>query len=280
MNILGNRYQLARTGQLGFMLISLGFGLACLHLLLIIQITGNLDQCLLSLLFWAACLVSLYYRRKKWVIQYDLVPSVLGTTLLMSLFYKSLNLLPSDSEFVRIFPGFSMFSLALIASGWQVRQYLREGALIFVSMLPIGVVGALIEWLLGNQIKAFIARTAAWLMHYMGSNLFVQDNQIYLNTGVVSIEYACTGIPILVVLLQLTVLILIIFEFHLGEILQIILGVVLIALMLAVVRVVIMASLIQYPEAFDYWHGSAGGQIFSTIGLVCFALLCRHYLEK
>jgi cyanoexosortase A len=280
MNILQNQYRLAQVFHLRPMLMSMGFGLACLHLLLIIRIIGNPDQGVLNLLFWTACIVSLWQRRGDRVIQYNRFPLLVGTTLLALLLYKCLNLLPSDSEFIRIFPGVSMFSLALITSGWKLRQYWREGILMLVSMLPLGVIGSLTERLLGNQIKAFITQMAGLVMHYAGTNLLLQGNQIQMSTGVVSVEYACTGIPILIVLLQLTILVLIIFEFHLDEVVQLISGVVLIALILAVTRVVIMASLIQRPEAFDYWHGAAGGQIFSTIGLISFALLCRYFLEK
>jgi hypothetical protein len=33
-------------------------------------------------------------------------------------------------------------------------------------------------------------------------------------------------------------------------------------------------------QAFEYWHGSEGNQIFSTISILVFGILCQFFLHE
>ena len=49
---------------------------------------------------------------------------------------------------------------------------------------------------------------------------------------------------------------------------------------LGVIRVCILTLLIPNPEKFDYWHGSSGDQIFSTLAILIFAGFAYWLLEQ
>jgi cyanoexosortase A len=258
-----------------YLLSGIGLGLILLHLLLTWRFTSSIDQLLLNVIFWGTIVMLIYQKRHHLPWQHDCFSSTIGSLLMGLLLCKSISLFPNESEFIRFFPSLAGLALALLASGWKVHRYGRELAIVLVLMIPPGLLGRLLEWSIGGEIQILIAQSAAFLMHYVGINLVTQGTEILLKQGAVRVEYACTGIPIWILLGQLASLLVIGFRLDYSEIGKIFLAVTGISWLLATIRVIVMANVIAQPRQFDYWHGAAGGQIFSTIAIVLFALFCQ-----
>jgi hypothetical protein len=41
-----------------------------------------------------------------------------------------------------------------------------------------------------------------------------------------------------------------------------------------------MALVVSDKPAFDFWHGSSGNQIFSTLGILAFGVLANYLINK
>lgn len=255
----------------------IGLGLIGLHLSLIWKFTGNTDQLLLSAIFWAAIVMLLRQQRSPAWQRTNALALGVGSGLLLLGLSKAIFLNANESEFVRFFPGLMSLGLALVASGWRIWQYRRIGALIAILMLPPGVVEHIIDWLVGLSIQKIIAQSSAFILHYCGIGALRNGTAIYLRTGAVTVEYACTGIPILLLLIQLSGLMGIAFRIRRSQQLLLILIAIVLAWLLATIRVAIMALVVAQPQSFEYWHGSAGGQIFSTAAIITFALICQQF---
>jgi hypothetical protein len=189
------------------LLVVSGLGLIYLHLLLTWKFTHNPDQLLLNLIFWGAIVRLIWQKRMSLKIHRSWLSSTIGSLLMGLLLSKSMSLFPSESEFIRVFPGFAGLALALVTTGWKLSLYGREFAIALLLMLPPGLLGRILEIVVGSSIQKMIARSAAFVMHYFGVDLIVQDMTIFFKTGAVKVEYACTGIPVWILLLQLSGLI-------------------------------------------------------------------------
>jgi cyanoexosortase A len=267
------------TAKLSFdywLAASSGLGLIYLHLLLTWKFTNNPDQLLLSLIFWGAIVRLIWQKRASLKIQGSWFSGTIGCLLMGLLLSKSISLFPSESEFIRLFPGFAGLALALITTGWKLSIYRREFAILVLLILPPGLLGRILELAVGSSIQKVIAQSAAFVMHYFGVSLISQDITIFFKTGALKIEYACTGIPIWILLVQLSSLIIISLRLRHTEIINMLIMATGLTWALATIRVVIMAAVMTQPASFDYWHGTAGGQIFSTIAIVLFALCCQR----
>lgn len=253
-----------------------GLGLIYLHLLLTWKFTNNSDQLLLNLIFWGTIVRLIGQKRTCLKIQRNWFSATIGSLLMGLILSKSISLFPAESEFIRLFPGFAGLALALVTTGWKLSLYRREFAIVMLLMLPPGLLGRLVELAIGSSIQKIIAQSAAFLMHYFGVNLIAQGSTIVFKTSAVKVEYACTGIPIWILLLQLSGLIMIGLGLKRTELMSMLAMATGLTWALATIRVVVMASVMTQPASFEYWHGTAGGQIFSTIAIVLFALCCQR----
>ncbi|MBE9029808.1 cyanoexosortase A [filamentous cyanobacterium LEGE 11480] len=255
----------------------LGLGLIILHLLMTWKFTGNTDQFLLSVMFWSAIALLVWQKRAQLTLRSNWFCCTLGSFILAIGLTKSLSLVTSESEFVRFFPAIAGLGLGLIASGYHWRQYWRELSLIGILIIPPGVVGRLIEWAIGLPIQKLIAQSATFLLHYLNVGVVREGAEIISRSGIVRVEYACTGIPIFILLLQLAILMGIAFSIQRSQGILLIAIAISLAWLLSTIRVAVMTSVLAQPETFDYWHGSSGGQIFSTSAIVVFALICQKF---
>jgi cyanoexosortase A len=257
----------------------IGGGLILLHLVLTWKWASSTDQLVLNILFWLAISLLLWRQRDRRTFQSRWLASGLGTVLMGLLLLKSLSLLPSDTEFIRLFPGFAALAWGLLASGFHLKQYWREGLIVLTLLLPPGGLDRLIEWAIGSHIQVLIAQSAAFLLHFFGVNVAYRGIEILSQQGLVQVEYACTGVTLLILLGQLSMLFRLSFPVLGWHCRYLFLMAPLLAWGLATIRVAIMVLALGDRPSFEYWHGPAGGQIFSTLAILSFALLSQWLIE-
>lgn len=257
-----------------------GGGLILLHLLLTWKWTGSTDQFVLNVLFWMAIVLLLWHKRFHLHLQSSRFASGLGALLMGLLLVKSLSLLQAEPEFIRLFPAWAALSFGLIASGFRLRQYWREILIILTLVIPPGSVERFVEWSIGSKIQALIAKSTAFVLHYIGFNVVYKGTEIASTKGMVRVEYACTGINILFLLLQLSILVQLVFPVYGWRCRNLFPIAILLAWALVTLRVALMVTAIDNRSTFEYWHGEQGSQIFSTVAIVAFACLSHWLLEE
>lgn len=245
-----------------------GLGLVGLHLVLIIQVTGNPDQFVLSGLFWGAIAASV---RHHWP---DRLPRsrptlLLGLALIVGLIVKSGQLGDGETAFVRLFPLVAWAGWFLMVQGWRWLPWGQSWVLVLALSVPPRALPQLLETILGEQIRTATAAIAAFGLHYVGFDVVQQNSLIQLPGGTVDVEFACTGAALLGLLLQVSVLLTVVTGGqYLGHSLGRLAGwSVAIAVLLSAIRVAIMAAVVSNAAAFQFWHGASGGQIFTLLAL-------------
>jgi cyanoexosortase A len=259
--------------------------LSILYLNLIWKTTGDIDILTTDCLFWGAILWLLWRKRDQLSYNSNPISSFLGLFLIGVVLFKTLSLFWFETElFLPLFPLFAAVGLALIASGFRgLSQYGQELFFAWFLFFPTGVVGFFLENFL--HFKILTAKFATFFLYYVGFNVANQGNEILLHLPELGnfkalVNYSCTGIPMILLMLKIALLLITFFSF--GTIKQILIPIVSIGLgfILGVIRVCIMTLVLHDSSRFDYWHGSQGSQIFSTAGIIIFSGFCYWIWQR
>ena len=257
---------------------------AVLYLNLVWKTTGNIDRLTTDSLFWIAILCLLWQKRHKLNLRSSLFSTCFGLVLIVLVLVKSFSLFWFESTLIPLVPIFISFGLALIASGFKgLSQYWRELFFAWFLFFPVGVLGNAIDKL--TRITAINAKLASFLLHYLGFNVASQNNQIFLHLPdsgnfTALVDYPCAGVPMIVLMLKISLLLIAFFPLPKKERILVPLVSLGIGFSLGVIRVGILSLLLPEKAKFDYWHGSAGSQIFSTLAIIIFSLFCHSVLKK
>lgn len=250
-------------------------GLALLHLVLIGRLLHQVDAIVMNALFWLALLKVFMDARCQ--VKRDRLPRFAGHLILGLLVVNSLPIVPLQAGFVRLFPVLAALSLSLLF-GLSWKQHWRMGLLFTAILLPRGMVEPLMEQAIGAPVRILTAQFAAFVLHYLGFAVAQQDATLTVNHGAVEVLFRCTGLPLLVLLLQLVLIFFGVVSLSLPQQARIVLVAVGVSFLLSGLRVALMATVVRDPAAFEYWHGGSGSQIFSTSAIVLLGGFCQQFL--
>ena len=250
-------------------------GLGIFHLNLMWKNTGNIDLLTTSILFYGAIFWLLWKKRTKVKINSDLLSSLIGLSLLIIVIIKTISLFSFEYNLLSLMPLLAGISLALIASGFRgLGQYSQELFFAWFLFFPTGVIGNFIDNII--KITALNAKFATYFLYYLGFNVTNQGNEVWLslpNLGNYKaiVDYPCAGVPMILLLLKLAFLLISFFPVKKTQTIAIPLVSIAIGFLLGVIRVCILTLVIPEQVTFDYWHGSQGSQIFSTLAIMIFS---------
>ncbi|MDX1976221.1 MAG: archaeosortase/exosortase family protein [Pseudanabaenaceae cyanobacterium bins.68] len=258
----------------GFWLLACGAAIATFHLNLIWQQQITIGQSAVTNLVGWGVILYLLWQKRHLPLPELAVPRWLRVTGLMLLGWMILRawLRRGSLEIISIFfPLVAFTGLLLVAVGWQgLKSYRWEfmtGA--FLSM-PLGSVDFIGDAL---KIPLIDARLAAFTLHYLGFEVARQGNLIFLPGGAVEIASSCSSFSTIISLLILVFAFLIVFPVPSFKQLVLVVGTICSVLVVNSGRMALLAVLVaeQQKAAFDYWHGTAGAEVFSNISIFVIA---------
>lgn len=267
-----------------FWIFSSLISLSILYLNLTWKTTGDLDRITTDSLFWGAILWLLWRRRDKLSLNNDLFSSFLGLLLIALVLFKSISMFEFESTLISLIPFFAAIGLASIASGLKgLRQYWRELFFAWFLFFPTGVIGYFSDRIF--HITVLNAKFATYFLYYFGFNAASQGNKVLLSLPQKGnfkaiVDYPCAGVPMILLMLKLSLLLVTFFSLKKAQRIWLPLVAVGIGFFLGVIRVCILTLAIPNPASFDYWHGSNGSQIFSTLAILIFSFFCYSVIER
>jgi cyanoexosortase A len=260
-----------------FYLFGIAVGLVAYQLLLTWQIGNNVDQVTINSLFWGAILYLLWGKQDKISLESDFFSSFIGLLLIVLVFFKSISLFWFESSLVNVVPFTFALGLGLLASGVKgLKQYWRELIIAVLLCLPVSLFTPIIDRLF--QISQLTTAFAVFILWYTGFDVTRLDTAIVLPQGSAIVSVACTGISTMLLLLKLATIYMLIFPTKWSQKICLVVAAISISFVGGGLRVAIIATVVSNPTAFNYWHGGAGNQIFSTVAIILFGLLCRYLL--
>lgn len=258
-----------------FWLLTSLFLLGIFYLNLIWRGTNDLDKLTTNSLFFGAIFFLIWRRKESIKIHSDLFSSFIGLSLLVIVIIKAISLSHLELNLLPLFPFFAGICLALIASTFQgLGQYIQELFLAGFLFLPEDVIGFRVNNLV--KVADITAYFSSYFLYYLGFDVTNQENEIMLSLPNVGeyqaiVNYSCTGIPMILLMLKLSLLLISFFSLKKSQYFSIPIVSIAIGFLLGVVRVCLMTLAIPEPAIFNYWHGAEGSQIFSTLAIVIFS---------
>lgn len=208
------------------------------------------------------------------------VASWLGLLLLFLAIIRPLHLWHLDLILFRVAPIVAGLGLGLLSFGFSgFRQHWRLFAVLCLMLFPFGKIVTILNFIFDSLLhfNDLTAAISAFLVHYVGFQVNYSGNVVTLPTGQVRVLYACTGGPVIISLLRLTLLS-VVFPLSWWRRLALVISATIVGFFTGVIRVALLAIVVNNQESFDYWHGSTGGGIFMTFGTLTFACCCNWLL--
>ena len=256
-----------------FYLFGLAVSLSVLHLSLIWRVFSDVDRVIVNALFWGAILCLLWRKQDNINLESGIFSSFFGLLLVALVLLKSISLFWFETYFLRIIPLIGILGLGLLASGIKgLKQYWRELIIVGILCLPEQALPEIIEEIF--KVTTLTAKFAGFVLWYLGFEVSRQGANVILPKGAVLVFPICTGTSSAIILLKLSAVFMLMFPTGWSKKILLAVGAVLIAFVTGAIRVALMAVVVSNQELFHYWHGSQGNQIFSSIAILTFWVLC------
>ncbi len=215
-----------------------------------------------------------------WRGQYDAsggCSSCLGLVLLFLVIVRPLKLWNLDLTLFWTGPIVAGVGLGLLFIGFprSQRQWLSF-CVLCLMLFPLYLLNFIFAKLL--HFSHVTTAISAFLLHYIGIKATYHDVLLTLPQGQVSVNYPCTGGPLIVWLLKLSLIIVIVFPLTKLQKLGLALCACGTGFLIGCIRVGLLAIVVNDHSAFDYWHGTQGGQIFLAAAILTFVVLCNWIL--
>lgn len=231
-----------------------------------------------DLIFWYAALSIIWRNRNNYSFESNIFSTTIGLVLITWMLIRCILFSNQYSDVLtRIYPLVSIFGICLLATKiTKINQYWRAIVIVSLTAIPFEHI---FKWLSPTQtISIFDAKLSRLILWYLGFDVTQRDNFVFLPTGSIQIAGTCSSFDLLWLLWQFCLVVCLCF--NLKKYQKILLGfwATLIACVVNGIRLCLMAFLVanNHQEAFEYWHGSNGAEIFTTIAILLFAL--AHWL--
>ncbi|MEM9272910.1 MAG: cyanoexosortase A [Cyanobacteria bacterium P01_F01_bin.143] len=233
------------------------------------------------LIYWLAAFFVTWQRRNDLNFDSDIFSTIIGLILIIWLLFRGV-ITDSHSDVIsRMYPLLSAIGIFFISTKTQrIIQYWREILIVGLTGIPWEHLFAMLS--VTTRMSILDARIARILLWYVGFDVYQQDNLVILPTGSIQIAGACSSFNLLGLLWQSCLVVCLCFALKKNQKIFLWLWATVIALGVNSIRLCLMALLIanDHQEAFHYWHGSAGAEIFTTIAILLLALVYWLLVEN
>ncbi|AFZ35234.1 exosortase [Stanieria cyanosphaera PCC 7437] len=231
-----------------------------------------------SLIFWCAALSIIWRNRNNYSFDSNIFSTIIGLLLITWVLLRCILLSNEYSDILtRIYPLVSVFGICFLATKiTKVTQYWRTILIVSLTGIPFEHIFKLLSPT--QTISILDAKISRLILWYLGFDVTQTDNFVFLPTGSIEIAGRCSSFNLLWLMWQFCLVIYLCFTLKKSQ--RILLGfwATVIALVVNGIRLCLMALLVanNHQEAFEYWHGSSGAEVFTTIAILLFALV--HWL--
>ena len=269
MKLLFNKSQ--RENEI-FWLLAIAGGLVALHQHFIYRHSGSIS--IEALVFWGAALSITWKRRYTLDLESNFLSSGIGLTLIAWALLRGILWKGSLDNLNYLTPFISTLGLCLIASEIRkVRQYWRELVIVGLSTFPFKYVFILLS--IPESTTILDAKFSSYLLWYAGFNISQIGNLVILPTGTIQVEEGCSSLFLVWLLLQLSLVFCLTFSVRPIQRILLVSAAIAIGFVVNGLRLCVMALVVanNNQAAFEYWHGSSGAEIFTSVAFLLFGLV-------
>lgn len=234
------------------------------------------------LLFWCAAISITWRRRKKLNFESNFVSSAIGLSLISWLLFRGVVNNNGIDLITRMYPVFSVIGIYLVASKASTiaKQFWREILIVSLTGIPWEHIASII--LPVAKVAILDAKVSRLMLWYVGFDVSQRDNLVILPKGAIEIAGACSSFDLLGLMWQSCLVVCLYFTVKKNQQCLLWFCSTLITFGVNGVRLCLMAFLVanNRTSAFEYWHGSAGAEIFTTAAVLILALVYWLLVER
>lgn len=244
--------------------------LAIVHFFSLWRSSQPFENSLIVLMFYGAAIYFYYNDQQKLKFSNHLVPQLLGGIVSCLIALKITTLYQNEVKVAwALIAPLMVLSLVLLADGFRgIKSYWR----VLFGITWISSISPAAEELLSKStfLNAFSAQFSSFFLWYLGFDSRVESTFIYVNGGIVDVYAGCTALPFLILFLNLLIVLRLFCPSLIPGLSFYLIASLVISFPLSVVRIAIMALVVNDKPAFAYWHGTTGSNVFMIIALGCF----------
>ncbi|MBO3458906.1 cyanoexosortase A [Aetokthonos hydrillicola Thurmond2011] len=263
-----------------FWLSAIAVGLILIQLDLTYKILGKVDSVIISALFWLAISYLIWNKRHTLNLQSNVFSTFCGLLIIIFILVKSQSLFWYESFFVKLSALLSFLCWSLLASGISgLKQYKQEFIILLILVSEQQIITLISEKI---DISILAAKFSTFLLWYLGFQVSRQGINVILPTGEIQIYSGCSGLNAIVLLLQLALVFILVFPINFLNKILVPLVAIFLAFIINVFRLALMVLLVasSNKEAFEFWHGQPGNEVFSTLSILAFGYFCHFILRE
>jgi cyanoexosortase A len=220
-------------------------------------------------LFW-----KVYQKQCQLSLKRDLPSQLFGLLIILLLLLRAKYIFITEaSVFSYFLSWFTFIGYILLIAGFKGLQQFHQEIITCIGLTLVNPLLAGVLFYLEKSefpLTVISAKLTAFLLWYMGFNASSQGQVVYVNGGAIDIYMGCTAIPLFLKLVEFSFLILLLFRSFCRNLSLLFILPTILSLVFSIIRLAIMALVVNNPEAFEFWHGLEGGNLFLTIALVVF----------
>ncbi|MGY6530131.1 MAG: archaeosortase/exosortase family protein [Cyanobacterium sp.] len=250
--------------------------LITIQLLLYWRYISNFNSFLIDFLFFVALYYQIYSKQIEINAKSNLAEKIIGLSIILLLYFRAKHIFLMEASVFWYFISILVF-LGYILTVAGVRG-LNQFRFQFFSIVIVVFFEKFFSLLESRSdilsITVISAKFTSFVLWYLGFDSQTEGSLVYVNDGLIDIYLGCTAIPLFTVLLRLILIISLLFPLSVRKILLSVGVAGIISFILSIIRLIIMALVVNDPIPFEYWHGYEGGNIFTSIGVgIFFAII-------
>ena len=199
------------------------------------------------------------------------LPRVAGLLALLFTLVQSARMADTDLWFLKLLPfllgGGAV--LALLGMKDAIRNW-RLWLALAIAVAPNSILAPILDP--GHRLTAAHAPAAGFLLHYLGFDAHMKGLLLRMPAGNVRVEGPCSGFALMVLLLKVALLVCVMLPMRRRTQLALCVAGLSVGLAVGVIRVAILAAVLDCPAWFQWLHGPAGRNLFPLPAFLCFAL--------
>lgn len=224
------------------------------------------------LLFWCAAFYIAWQKKDQLDLQSNLLSTVVGLILITWLIFRG-AVSEFDSDVItRIYPLISIAGICFLTTKTtKIFQHWREILIVAMTGIPWELIFAMTPVV--SKVSILDAKIARLMLWYVGFDVQRTGDLVILPKGAIKVASSCSSFDLLGLLWQSAIVLCLCFTIANNKKIILFSCSTLIAFVVNGIRLCLMAVLVanQSNEAFLYWHGDEGAEIFTTAAILLLA---------
>ncbi|MEM9136141.1 MAG: archaeosortase/exosortase family protein [Cyanobacteria bacterium P01_F01_bin.42] len=249
-------------------------GLVGLQMVILYRITSQFDELMIGGFFWVVFTQKLTATvAPENTSDSNTIARLVAYALIACIIFRSVSFYWFDPSYSSAMPFLIVLAMGLMTVGWRLQKMVKELLFCATLLVPLGIMTTWFEGGAGLPLQLITTKVSSFVLYYIGLPIQTEGTLIHLPQGTVNVELACTSYSASFSLLQILFLLMLMFPLRGAALARVVTLTFLVTQIVSVLRVSLLAYVVDQPKIFSFWHDDQGQQVVSTFLILFLGLL-------